>query len=56
MKVLIAIFYGLTVVIEFLYSIPETIVTSVGERITDLSDAMQRVYIKSKEKQVEKNN
>lgn len=54
MKIFLGIIYGITVCLEFLYSIPQTIVVSVGEKFTELSDAMEGVYLRSKEKQIEK--
>jgi hypothetical protein len=57
-KIILGIFYGLSVAIEFLYSIPETVVTSIGNKLSELSDALETVYkkAKGKEKQIEKVN
>jgi hypothetical protein len=55
MKYFLGFLYGIAISIEFLYSIPATIVSSVGEKFTELSDAMEGVYLRSKEKQIEKN-
>lgn len=54
MKYLLGFLYGLVITVEFLYSIPEAIVTTVGEKFTELSDAVEGVYLRSKEKQIEK--
>lgn len=54
MRIFLGIIYGITIALEFLYSIPETIVSSVGAKFSELSDAMEGIYLRSKEKQIEK--
>lgn len=55
MKIITGFFYGLAISIEYLYSIPLAALSAIGEKISDLSDAMEGIYNKSKEKQSEKN-
>ncbi len=55
MKIITGIVYGLAISIEILYSIPLVALEAIGEKLTELSDAMEGLYKKSKEKQGEKN-